>query len=456
LHLASPRFGMRAVILYPGNGSIVPAGELRLVVAYPGDWRSLRVNLDDVTRRDVEWLPLGEQRAVCTLPLGRRCDRHVVRVATSSLGFSSEPCSPQALGESVARHKELAAPPARLGCAWPAALWLYGLVQFATLSGRAERHLDYVRDALGFATSRRDFRITSPDEAALALSAVELGRLHGDRGGQLAIEAALEFFRNEPRNAFGALSHVGYRHRFHAWLPLTRRYTAAAIWVDSLVMYALTAARIGRVSGDHELERFGYRQPALFAERLQCTDGLFKHAHYLGTGRTVPRGRTSWLRGHAWAMIAMVDMLEHMPEKDPERPGIARILGRAAHGLVALRLPGWGLWPSLLTRRALGSEPEVSGSLLAAYAMAKGHRLGVLPGRFLALAAEVLRDACGFLCWQGFDRYGVTGISGPTNPSAFEWCYGPPLVRPTPDAGYGVAGFLLLARELALARFRFD
>jgi rhamnogalacturonyl hydrolase YesR len=360
------------------------------------------------------------------------------------------------LGESVARHKQLAAPPAQLGRAWPAALWLYGLVHFAALSGRAERHLDYVRDALRFGTRRRDFCVTSPDEAALALSAADLRRLHGDRVGQPVIDAALEFFRNEPRNALGALSHVGYRHRFHAWLPLTRRYTVPAIWVDSLVMYALTAARVGRVSGDHELERFGCRQPALFAEHLQRADGLFQHAHYLGTGRTVPRGHASWLRGHAWAMTAMVDMLEQMPEESAERPGIARIFGRAAQGLEALRLPGWGLWPSLLTRRALGLEPEVSGSLLAAYAMAKGQRLGVLPGRFLVLAAEVLRDACGFLRWQGFDRYGVAGISGPTNPSAFEWCYGPPLVRPTPDAGYGVAGFLLLARELALARFRFD
>jgi unsaturated rhamnogalacturonyl hydrolase len=266
------------------------------------------------------------------------------------------------------------------------------------------------------------------------------------------IRAAREFFRTEPRNALGALCHVGYRHRFRPWLPLTRRFASPGIWVDSLVMYALTAARIGRVAGDRELERFGYRQPALFAAYLQRADGLFQHAHYLRTGRTVPRTGASWLRGHAWAMTAMADMLEQMPANDPERPEIVRIFGRAAEGLAGARLPGWGLWPSLLAASAPGSGPEVSGSLLAAQAMVKGHRLGVLRARFLELGAEVFRAACGFLRWQGFDRYGIRGISGPTNASSFEWGYGPPLVRPAPDAGYGVAGFLLLARELVLAQ----
>jgi unsaturated rhamnogalacturonyl hydrolase len=266
------------------------------------------------------------------------------------------------------------------------------------------------------------------------------------------IRAAREFFQHEPRNALGALCHVGYRHRFRPWLPLTRRFAMPAIWVDSLVMYALTAARIGRISGDRELERFGYRQPALFAAHLQRADGLFRHAYHLRTGRTVPHSCSSWLRGHAWAMTAMVDMLEQMPEDDPGRPEIVRILGRAAEGLVDARLPGWGLWPSLLPLRVPGSGPEVSGSLLAAYAMVKGHRLGALRARFFELGAEVFRDACGFLRWQGFDRYGMSGMSGPTNASSFAWCYGPPLVRPAPDAGYGVAGFLLLALELGLAR----
>jgi len=355
---------------------------------------------------------------------------------------------PRALAERVVVRDLAVNPAARRAEDWRAAVLLFALVRAARGSPAGSTYLGYVRYFFAAREGRRVLRVTSADQAVLALPAAELALADGDLVAPRTVRLAREFFATEPENELGVRDHVGARHRLRPWLPLTRRFTRPAIWVDSLVMAVLTEARLAALQGDPaQLER-ACEAALVYAEYLQTSSGLFKHAYYYVSDRTAPRGDSCWLRGHAWAMVTLVELIEQVPADHPRRPALVDAFRRAARGLVAAPTAPGGLWPTLLAYDGSPNPAEVSGSLLAGYAIAKGNRLGLVDRGARAAARRAWRGMLDELETARDHSLHLGGASGPTNASLRPGSYTSPLRREARDAAYALAGLLLLASEL--------
>jgi len=460
---AGPAAAQRLEVVSPTDGGLALGGAVVVEVKgapTPPD----AVRLDGAALRP-RWEALPYPgRWVAVLPLGS-AGRHALEVERRArigplvlrvrdrVDFSNAVGGSVEVGDLVAGRSIDRRDPARLAWQWAPAVLLYGLERFAAASPRRADYVDFVRRYHAHHAAAGLRRIDHPDVCASALSALGLARAHGDPVGLGAADEVAAYLRREPRNALGAIDHLGANSRLRRWAlrsglltPLLGRppfpyHWAHSIWVDSLVMYALVAVRYGDDRGDPALFEFGLRQPGIFAGVLQDpATGLLGHAWDVPAGRRI--GAT-WLRGNGWVGAAVVDMLERVPPGHPRRPELERVLRDLARGLLARQLPS-GLWDTYVDRPGAG-YPEASGSALAAYALAKGARQGVLPPAARAAARRTFRALTSRLRERP-NGYAVCGTSVAT--SAFP----PRVYRLIPrrcDVDYGEGAFLLLAGELA-------
>ena len=331
---------------------------------------------------------------------------------------------------------------------WETAVLLYAVSRVARDAPSGAAYLRYVADFYESHEREGIGAVTTPDLAVLALPAADLELEHGIVVGRRTVARARAFYATEPRNPLGVLDHVGRRHRFRPWLPRTRRFTRPAIWVDSLFMAVLTEARLAQIDGDSERADRAAANALVYAEVLQSPSGLFKHACFYERDELVPHGSAFWLRGHAWALVTFAELIELAPEGSARRAQLVEVFVRASAGVLAEPRTEGGLWPTLLRYDGRRNPVEVSGSLLAAAALAQGYRLGLLDRAALVAARQAFAAA---VAWHGVtrgDTLRLGGMSSATNAARRPLSYTNPLRRERENAGYGLAGLLLVAGEL--------
>jgi unsaturated rhamnogalacturonyl hydrolase len=125
-------------------------------------------------------------------------------------------------------------------------------------------------------------------------------------------------------------------------------------------------AQMGTLTGDRRYFDDAVRQILQFSERMFVREkGLYMHGWV--QGMTV-HPRFHWARANGWAVMALVELLDELPEDHPGRPALLDLLREHVHGLAA-RQSGSGLWHQLLDRD--DSYLETSATAIYAYAMAK-------------------------------------------------------------------------------------
>ncbi|MEH6405695.1 MAG: glycoside hydrolase family 88 protein [Leeuwenhoekiella sp.] len=93
-----------------------------------------------------------------------------------------------------------------------------------------------------------------------------------------------------------------------------------------------------------------------------------------------------WSRSLGWYAMALVDVLDYVPEDNPKHQELVDYLNELATALVKVQ-DATGLWyqvPNMGNKE--GNYLEASGSSMFAYALAKGVNKGYLPASFLAVA----------------------------------------------------------------------
>ncbi|HEU4410128.1 MAG TPA: glycoside hydrolase family 88 protein [Polyangiaceae bacterium] len=328
-------------------------------------------------------------------------------------------------------------PPRRLGWGWEAGVFLHALCELRRADPIASaRYGGYVRDYHARWARRGAPPIDQSDRCAPALSALALAQGDGDGVGLAAASAVARYLKGAPREACGALNHTG-----HSWLSALY---PRSIWVDSLMMYGVFAARWGAWAGDPALVDFAARQVGAFAAKLQdARTGLFRHAWLTRLGRAVPAAEAYWLRGNGWVLAAGAQIAAALPAGHPEAPAIVAALRRLAGGLVRYQRPD-GQWETILNEPGR-SYPEASGTALVACGLGRGVADGWLEPALLAPAARAyeglrarLVETPSGLC--------LLGVSGPTN-ALPKFTYR--LVPTRRDLGYGVGAYLLASVALA-------
>lgn len=100
-----------------------------------------------------------------------------------------------------------------------------------------------------------------------------------------------------------------------------------------------------------------------------------------------------WGRAMGWYVMALVDVLDYIPEDHSDRPKLIGFFRSAIESLLKIRDSTSGVWYQMLDKgNDQSNYLEASVSCMACYAIAKGSRLGYLPPNYKTLAGEIFSD----------------------------------------------------------------
>lgn len=120
-----------------------------------------------------------------------------------------------------------------------------------------------------------------------------------------------------------------------------------------------------------------------------------------------------WSRAMGWYMMALVDVLEYLPEDHPDYESLIQILQNTSDALIKVRDTETGLWYQVLDQGDReGNYLEGSGSAMFIYAFAKGAKKGYLDESYLALAQETFRSLVDEFIEQENGTIRMTNIVG--------------------------------------------
>jgi len=161
-----------------------------------------------------------------------------------------------------------------------------------------------------------------------------------------------------------------------------------------------------------------------------------------------------WARADGWYAMALVDVLDYLPQDYTKRADIIAILNRLATAIQKYQDPKSGVWYDILDKpTGKGNYLESSASSMFVYALAKGVRNGYLPESYLAVAEKgykgilkefVKTDANGQTNLEG--TVSVSGLGGnPYRDGSYEYYLSEKVVTNDPK---GTGAFLQCAVEM--------
>jgi len=268
----------------------------------------------------------------------------------------------------------------------------------------------------------------------------------GDERYHKAIELLREQMRTHPRNTANGFWHKQiYPHQ---------------MWLDGIYM-------AGPFLSEYALR---FHEPATFDDVVHQITLIEKHTRDQKTGLLYHAWDESkkqrwcdpetglskyfWGRGVGWYVMAIVDVLDHLPQDHAGRSDLIAILDKTAAAVLRVQDGATGLWYQILDLpEREGNYLEASASAMFVYAFAKAVREGYLSQDFLFSARRgyhgLLRnlikiDSQGLLTLEKV--CGGAGLGGePYRDGSFEYYIAEKII---PNDPKGVGPFILAALEM--------
>ncbi len=232
------------------------------------------------------------------------------------------------------------------------------------------------------------------------------------------------------------------------------------MWLDGLYMAEPFYAEFAAKRRDRAMLDDVARQFLLAARQTRdARTGLLYHAwdesHSQGwADPATGLSKNFWGRADGWYLMALVDVLDHLPADHPDRGALIRLLQQGAEAVARVQDPVSGLWYQVLDQPSrTGNYLEASASSMFVYAFAKGVRRGYLDPRYRDIAERgfnglvtrlVTVESDGTVSLQGICR--VAGLGGtPPRDGSFEYYVREPVVA---NDFKGVGPFVMAALEL--------
>jgi unsaturated rhamnogalacturonyl hydrolase len=266
----------------------------------------------------------------------------------------------------------------------------------------------------------------------------------GEARFQRAIESQMQQLAAHPRTQSASYWHKQiYPHQ---------------VWLDGLYMaqpfqlaYAALVER--RDLADDTLRQFAHVARVLRDPKTGlCYHGWDESRNERWANPETGCSPCFWGRAMGWYVMALADCLEFRGILGSEGTrALGEQLQQAMEALLRVRSAA-GLWYQVLDRtddegKASGNYEEASASLMIAYALMKGQRLGVLPASAGEQGLTSLKAAVGkFLSPQRLD--GICGVAGlgnkPYRDGSFAYYLSEPIVANDPK---GVSALLMAISE---------
>lgn len=208
---------------------------------------------------------------------------------------------------------------------------------------------------------------------------LSLYALTQDERYRAAADLLRDQLRRQPRNPLGGFWH--------------KQIYPNQMWLDGLYMAEPFYARYARDFDEPEAFDDIAAQFALAeAHTRDETTGLLYHAW--DQSRQMPwadpaSGRSPhfWSRAMGWYLMAVVDVLDYLPVKQPGWAAMTAAFGRAVQALAAVQDEASGLWYQVLDQGGReGNYLEASGSAMYVYAILKAVSEGYLDAAYLPAA----------------------------------------------------------------------
>lgn len=244
------------------------------------------------------------------------------------------------------------------------------------------------------------------DQIRPGVNMLELYKRTGDEKYKRAIETLVSQLEDQPRTHSG-----GFWHK--------KRYPNQ-MWLDGIYMASPFMARYA-----HD-----FNQPKFYDEVAFQIQEIYKHTNDKKTGLVyhawdesrkqrwcnpeTGQSKHFWSRATGWYMMAMVDVLDYLPENHPEREKIITILQQLSSALLKVQDEKTGLWYQVLDQGGReGNYLEASGSAMFIYAFAKGAKKRYLDKSYLKIASSAFDSLVKHLVNTGNDGMPVlTNICG--------------------------------------------
>jgi len=255
-----------------------------------------------------------------------------------------------------------------------------------------------------------------------------------------------EQLKNHPRTSEGAFWH--------------KQIYPYQIWLDGLYMgapfYAEFISEFGNASEfDDVTKQF------LICERhtKDSKTGLLYHA--FDEKRVQPwcdsdtgLSKNFWGRSMGWYVMAIVDVLDYLPENHKDRARIIEILNEVLESLLKVQDKESWVWYQVLDQgKRKGNYLEASASCMILYAMAKGAKKGYLPEKWFDIANKTysgIIEEFITVTAEGLVNLNktcmVAGLGGEgKRDGTYEYYISEPIITNDPK---GIGAFILAAAEM--------
>jgi unsaturated rhamnogalacturonyl hydrolase len=261
-----------------------------------------------------------------------------------------------------------------------------------------------------------------------------------------ALDNMIDQLKDHPKTNSG-----GYWHKkIYPW----------QMWLDGIFMGSTFMVQYAREFNAPEWFDVACTQVKMIYEKtLDQSTGLLMHAwdesrQQKWCDPETGKSHYPWSRATGWYTMAIVDILEYLPQNHPDRDALIGILQKTCDALLKVQDPKTGLWFQVLNQGGReGNYIEGSGSAMFSYVFARGARKGYLDRKFLGIAEKAFDDIIrelittddkGFLTMHNI--CGGCGLGGnPYRDGSYEYYINEKRVD---NDTKGVAPFILAALEL--------
>ena len=233
------------------------------------------------------------------------------------------------------------------------------------------------------------------------------------------------------------------------------------MWLDGLYMGTPYYARYARDFEDNPAASYAdvIKQFNLVAQHtLDDHSGLYRHGWdekraQIWADKTTGQSQHVWGRALGWYTMALVDVLEILPDDTPDRESLLTILQGIFDRLPAYQDPETGAWYQVVDYPdSTDNYQEISCTAMFAYSIAKGVRLGYLDEALLPVAERAYQGICEH--YLSFDAEGKTllhqicSVAGLSSDRDGSYDYYVNQTKTIDNDPKGVGPFILLCIEM--------
>ncbi len=232
------------------------------------------------------------------------------------------------------------------------------------------------------------------------------------------------------------------------------------MWLDGIYMASPFLAQFAKEFNQPEWFDVVTQQITLiYSKTKDAESGLLYHAWDESKEQKWSDPETGlsphfWSRAMGWYVMAIVDVLDYLPENHKDRARLIEILNECCEALLKVKDPKTNLWYQVLDQgEREGNYLEGSGSSMFTYVFAKGANKGYLDSKYKQLANDTFDGIINNLIIEKPDGHiemidicGGCGLGGnPYRDGSFEYYI---TEKKVVNDTKGVAPFILAAIEL--------